>query len=333
MVRYARVTMAFRGDEIMTLELTDREHVILERVRKLLAVANDERGNENQSAVAAAKAHELLEQYNLDMALIGSSNPKQNERANEYFKGGLYKWQRNLWHSVAQLNFCMYWYVKGNYAGAKYQHRVLGRQHNVVGAEVLADYLQQAIERLAQETARERGVNVFCRPMIAFREGMANRLCERLYALRRERLAEERRKQEENEQRAQSNGSTGTGLVLASLIQDEGDLNHDFLYGLEPGTTAQRRRDAIMKTQQREEEFKKWAEANPEEYAALLEQRRRENEEFDKKYQRRQNRGRRMTAEEERRMMVEFDEGYGEGDNISLNQQINEGSSTTKRLN
>lgn len=307
----------------MPLELSEQDLVILERVKKLLAIANDARGNENQASVAAAKAHELLEKYNLDMAMVGKT-AKGKQRGYNNFKGGLYKWQRYLWEAVAHLNFCLYWSRKGNRRGATYEHRILGRQHNVIGAQVLADYLQQTVERLAQDMARERGLNVFCKEMIAYREGMATRLCRRLNELRRQRLEEERHKQEE-----QASKSTGTNLVsLSGLIQDEKDLNLDFVYGCEPGTHARRRHEYAVEQRQRQEEFEKWKVENPEEYAKLQEQRRKEDEEWRKREERnaRRRKGtyreRAKTSEELRAEMPEFREGYDRGGDISLNQQV-----------
>ena len=128
---------------------------------------------------------------------------------------------------------------------------MLGRHHNVVGAQVLADYLQQTIERIAQDTARERGVNVFSQPMIAFREGMADRLCDRLAQLRYERLEAERRK---NEQAQAPSG----GMALSVLVQDEADLNNDFIMGYEPGTTARRRQESDALWQKQKAEYEQF---------------------------------------------------------------------------
>lgn len=315
----------------MTLELNARAMEIIEKVKKLLAIAADDSAvNEHQAASAAAKAQELLEAYNLDMAQIDDN--RTSDRQDKKRKGGLYKWQRSLWDSVAKLNFCMYWSEKGNYKGAKYEHRVLGRQENVIGAEILADYLQQTIERIAQDTARERELNVFCKPMIAFREGMAERLCERLLALRREKLAAEK-EQQAKDQAQQANGDTTNALVLATLIADEESLNYDHLYGFEPGTTARRRQKAQEGYKRSMADREQWKLDNPVAYAAEREASRKADEAYWKKEERnaRRRKGyrpRAESAEDRRRGMAEFGEGYSAGGDVSLNQQLNDNTTT-----
>jgi hypothetical protein len=319
--------------EIM-LELSPKAQAVIEKVKKLLALANDERNNEHQAAAAAAKAQELLEAYNLDMAIVGKTakGPQGGRREDTRLKGGLYKWQRRLWEAVADLNFCMYWSIKGLSKGSTYEHRILGRQENVIGAQVMADYLQQTVERLAQETARDREVNVFAREMVAYREGMAQRLVERLQRLRREKLQAEKERQRQEMEQARANGpSNPHGLVLASLIEDENALNLDHLYGYEPGTTARRRREAELRYRQEVEARKRWREENPEEAARLDAQRQKEYEQEMKRQERNRRRRtgsyreREPTAEERRQMLPEYDEGYERGDDVSLNQQVDEG--------
>lgn len=326
------------------LELSAADIKILDRVKKMLAIAENDGATEAEASTAAAMAAEMLEAYNLDIAQIGHTAKGPQGREDKKRRGGLYKWQRYLWEAVAELNFCMYWSVKGTAKGSTYQHRILGAVHNVVGAEVLADYLQQTIERIAKEEARERGINVFKKEMIAFREGMATRLCQRLIDLRRERLREERRKAEE----AAANQPEGSGqaLVLQSLIQDEDDLNNDYRFGREPGTTAQRRRDMDARWEARKVERRQWELDNPEEAAIQKAAKKAEDDAYwkaEEKKERarerrreregyREPRSRKKTAEEKRRDLPEFREGVERGETISLNQQVDEGNNDTRSI-
>ena len=310
------------------LELSQEAQGVIAKVKKLLAMAETSSYNEHEAAAAAAKAQELLVAYNLDMASIGGSS----ERGQTELKGGLYKWQRYLWEAVARLNFCMYWSIQGNEKGAKYMHRVLGRQENTIGARVMSEYLQQTIERLAKTIAREREINVFCREMIAYREGMSTRLIERLNSLRWERLQEERRRQQEAEATRDHTASSGTDVVLSSFIKDEHLLNPDHLSGYEPGTTARRRAEADARYNDQLAKHKQWRMDNPE--AAARQDKAKEAErEADRKREERNAkrrtggyRERAYTAEDQRRDMAEFGEGYVEGGNVSLNQQVDEGT-------
>jgi hypothetical protein len=255
--------------------MTEVSETTLRRIRSLLSLAGNN-PNEHEAAAASQKALELMEQYNIDAATLDTSVKRRGERKQNFTAGGLYGWQRKLWEGVAKLNFCMYWCEKGLKKGDKYQHKVLGSATNVLSMGLMAEYLQNAVERLAQQYAKEHRLNVFCRDMIAYREGMAARLVERLEQLRKERLEEERRRAEEERAKQSHPGyaGSGTALVLADLIHTEEDYNNDFLYGYEPGTHARWRaeraaRDAVWKAEYDEKQrLHKERYANDPEYKA-----------------------------------------------------------------
>lgn len=236
------------------------EHV-LDRLEKLLRMA--ESPNEHEAAVAMSKAQQIMDDFNIDAATLGkSAKGKQGApRKDEKSKGGLYGWQRDLWKAVAEMNFCRYWSIKGLGKGSVYEHRLLGSTVNVKSTQIMANYLQQAVERLAKDEAKLRGVNVFCSDMIGFREGIADRVVERLQALRQERIREADRKKREDAARASHPGSAGssTALVLSDVMQSEEDLNNDHLHGWEPGTTARRRMEDEQKRQMDAAKRRLWA--------------------------------------------------------------------------
>ena len=80
-------------------------------------------------------------------------------------RGGFYQYQRDLYESVAQLNFCMYWtqtYYETKRHGARERdgtisysvrpvrqkrHRLVGRIINTKSTIAMATYLEQAIEQ------------------------------------------------------------------------------------------------------------------------------------------------------------------------------------------
>jgi hypothetical protein len=214
--------------------LTNEQQDVIAKVQKLLSLAGNNT-NEHEAQAATQKAMDLLSAYNLSMHQIGGK-PTDNKRQDKKRKGGLYAWQRDLWKEVATLNFCMYWSIKGLERGSSYEHRVLGSEVNVVSTEVMADYLQQAIERLAQAWAKEQGYkSVFVREAIAYREGMALGVQTRLAKKRADRDAEEQARRD-----AEPKGD-GRGLILADVANSEADYNTDYVNGLEPGTTARQR--------------------------------------------------------------------------------------------
>lgn len=251
----------------MSNELSPEAIATIEKVRLML----DTRGcTEEEAATRSAVAMRLLAKHNLDMAMVADKKIEDSARHDMKKSGGLYQWQRDLWTAVAKLNFCVYFSIKGLTKGSTYQNRVIGRQENVIATEVMAGYLQQTVDRLAQEWAKSRSMNVFCKDAIAYREGMADRLCARLREAREERLEEDRRKAAAEATRARHPSSApGAALVvLSSVISAEADLNADYLNGHPPGTTARRR--AEWERQQAEDRAarEKWQRENPEEWKA-----------------------------------------------------------------
>lgn len=330
--------------------LTQEQQDVIAKVQKLLALAGNNT-NEHEAQAATQKAMDLLSAYNLSMHVVGKAGERgaSGVRKDQKRKGGLYSWQRDLWGAVASLNFCAYWSIKGLERGSAYEHRILGSEVNVVSTEVMADYLQQAVERMAQAWAKERGYkSVFVREAIAYREGVATGLVGRLQEKRRERDAEEKAKQD-----AQPKGD-GRGIVLADVANSEIDLNTDYINGLEPGTTAAKRAEqaarqaAATAAYNEEMETKKKRRAEDPVYDAECKAKEEANQKYwddlvaksrgkqDKSAARREKRAntpgydslgykivyRQETAQEARQRMSTFGEGYHDAKKINLDKQV-----------
>ena len=314
---------------------------VIEKVRKLLALSKNN-DNEHQAEAAANKARELLEAYNLDMAVIGRETNSFAPRDKQILRGGLYKWQRDLWHMTAMLNFCRYSYYRGLGAGTSYEHELIGSKVNVISTTIMAQYLQDTIERMAQEWVRGHrpGRSVFIKEAIAYREGMENRITMRMWAIREDRLREDKKKSEEEAARKKAAGVyTRNALVLADVVSNEEDLNNDFIYGHPPGTSARLRKareDAREAASREADELlrrqNEWDEAHPAEAEARKAKERKEyDERMNKAYAKMKNkRHRKATPEEERRSLNSFRTGYNDGEHVSLEKQV--GRSTTRRI-
>lgn len=308
---------------------------VIAKVRKLLALA-DNNPNENEAANAAAKAQELLEAYNLDMAVVGQKERKYAKREDKKRGGGLYKWQRNLWFATAQLNFCNYYFYRGLKAGSQYEHQLIGSQANVVSTEVMAQYLEGVVERLARKWVAENrpGKSIFIREAIAFREGVAGRLTGRLWEKRWARLAEDNERIKQERERNRAHGvNTENALVLQDVINTEEDLNADYINGWEPGTSARRRLEADARraaAQAAAEELlrkqEEWDAAHPEEAARRKARQAQEDEaraqDAAKEWAKQQFRARKPTPEEERAKLRSYREGWNEGGAVSLDKQV-----------
>jgi len=308
---------------------------VIAKVRKLLALAGNNT-NEAEAASAAQKAQDLLEAYNLDMATVNEQTKTFAVREDTRTGGGLYKWQRALWYATATLNFCRYSYIRGNKLGSQYEHQLIGSKANVIGARIMAEYLEGVTERLARKWVRENhpGKSVFIKDAIAYREGLAGRLTNRLWAKRHEHLAAEQDRIRQERARNLSAGiNTENALVLQDVINTEEDLNTDYLNGWEPGTAAKQRvireaRQAAAEAAVAEElrKYAKWAEEHPEEAAKLRAQQEKADKEQYDNYWAKQNgaRKRKPTAEEIRRSTPAYREGWAKGDEVQIERQVKE---------
>lgn len=220
---------------------------VLTKIRKLLALAADKRGNEHECAVAAEMAQSILAQYGLEMAQLGdvvNDDPASKRAKVSHDRSAMYNYQRVLMEHVAKTHFCRYFTVEefaesfGKTRKVR-RHQLLGRSINVQAATMVYDYLIDTMDRLLPWQGMEkRGKNA-----LAWLDGCSSRLGERLDQKRRDMEAESERKKQEEATRSRhpSAAPAGNALVLADAYGSEDDLNTDFMYGYEPGTTARNR--------------------------------------------------------------------------------------------
>jgi hypothetical protein len=223
---------------------------LIEKIKKMLALANDKRGNEAEASVAAAKAAELMEEYGLTVMAVESSGGVAEGREREAFRNDL-RWHfyEPLMRAVAESCFC-YLDVERLTAHKRFEFTLIGRQSAVVSAKVLYEYLKTTIHRLGREAKSGGAVELlFC-------AGASERIVERLHDRHVNRLREQKqeveRKQREAASRAQHPGaapSTSTALVvtLEDYEQRERELNEDHRRGRPPGTTAKERQEQQAK--------------------------------------------------------------------------------------
>lgn len=296
---------------------------VVAKIEKLLRLGEGN-ANEAEAAAALSKAQELLALYNLDMATIEQASGKADgKRSDEQTAAGAHKYQRALWQRLADLNFCWYWteqrtVPKGTKTERRYEHRVVGRQVNVITTKNMALYLNATIDRLCREHIG--GVNslFYSSAAVAFREGVADRVFEKIRAKRREMQAAEAKAKKEAESKA---SGTGTSLVvtLNDVAQREWAANYDFLYGEGAWARSQARaaesrakQEAAMKAA--DEAYAAWAAANPKAAA--------KKEAAEKARAERRWREYRETAQDRRKRTDAYRAGYKAGENVSLDPQV-----------
>jgi len=294
---------------------TEFNQNIIEKVKKLLAMANDSRGNENEANLAMERVQQLLASYNLTMSEVENSPDKNNKTIEDtkrakttIHKNAMYKYQQ-LMSYIADSHYCVYFlgermlYNEKSMKWNKRKYHVLiGREVNTVTATLMFDYLDNTINKLVNELY-PNPLNL-TKSAVSWREGCARRLCQRLY----ERRVERDNKQKEEAQKA----SNGTGLMLLTDIRsNEQDLNNDFYYGYPAGTTTKRRHEyleaqknkvevpeaEVLSDKERADREKKWKKAQ-------------------EKYQREQSR---RWANKDIRA---FNAGFEKGNEIGLDDQL-----------
>lgn len=135
--------------------MTDEK--VIERVRKLMALATS--SNEHEAAAAAAKAQELMLKYNLQMAQL-EEKPEDVAVQNYFDKDGSATWRKQLMATIAKTCLCRI--VIGEAWGAKGRKWILfGEPANVEVALYLYEYLSGEIIRLSPRPMSTSYSNAF----------------------------------------------------------------------------------------------------------------------------------------------------------------------------
>jgi hypothetical protein len=175
----------------------------VEKIRKLLALAQS--GNPNEAALAAARARELMVQYAIDEAqlLPQDREPISTESLNVGSKK-IPHWEALLSYILAPHFFCRSFYTRGS------DIHVVGRKSDREACIATFWYLRNEIKRMsALAWGREPAENTVHGKTwkTGFNEGCVRTIKERL----------------EGEKNLLASDNTGTALVLAQRQQETDD--------------------------------------------------------------------------------------------------------------
>lgn len=183
---------------------------ILDKVRKMLNLANDAGASEGERDNALRMAHALLAKHNLDMSQVDMSGGGQGEaRGEDHIKVRSKMWMAHVANAVAKLMFCTCYMTK-RHDGLELTY--IGRISNVTTAKEMTDYLIESIRREGAKFAKGDS-----RAHLSFNKGATARIVDRCTVLR------------VDAERASQGASTGTSLVLASVYKTELQANQDYL--------------------------------------------------------------------------------------------------------
>jgi hypothetical protein len=190
---------------------------ILERVRKLLAMANDERGNEGERDNALRMANNLMAKYQLDMADIPTEVRERDDPIGRFDVDGWYiPWCNMIRGSVARLFSCKY-LQGGKINATRGRHIFIGRASNATTAMLMSDWIVKEALREADRVAGHR----LTPAGRSFGLGVASRLARRVTELLEKSAAELSREQGSEIQ------SNGRDLVIDSCERTLGGRRVD----------------------------------------------------------------------------------------------------------
>lgn len=328
------------------------------RIQKMLALASHKDTPEAEAAAAAGMVQRMMETYNLSVHQLESAGTQTGlggkREKRQHDRAAMYNHQRELMACIAKNNFCRHWvaevYVpherkEGQQRRAK-RHMLLGRDINVKSVEMVYDYLIDTMDRLLPW----QGMDKRGKDALLWLAGCTERLCTRLDDQRRQ--AEEASKAEAQEAAVRAkhpsaaNGSGGNALVLVDVYQNEEELNLDYMYGFEPGTTTRKRlekeaqqREFAAKVKSYQDQGYSWSDAwdmayygkIPERTPAVVveekqetdAQRRKRAEKEERQEQAYSDRAyRRQRKEDERRTSMAYRMGSVAGQDIGLDAQV-----------
>lgn len=182
---------------------------ILDRVKKMLALANDAAATEGERDNAMRMAYNLLAKHNLSMADLPSDQSSEPREQQEITVSADI-WARSLAQAVGKLFFSKYFFMRTRTSG-KDIHCFVGRQSNVITATHMTEYLIKSIKREAGKRYRSA----------TSPEGRS--FCVGTVSTIRRRVEELISKDTES--------TPGSALALVSLHKSELVANEDWLAG------------------------------------------------------------------------------------------------------
>lgn len=187
------------------------EEKILDRVRKMLALANDTRASDGERDNALRMAHNLLAKHNLSLADVEAAARNASDPRGEHSEvGWAQPWARTIYDAMAHLFFCRYAYG-GKINSTKLRHNMIGRASNATTALLMSDYLCTSILR----ECRQLYTHNLSPQSREFATGAAHRIYWRVQQMIKDQAA----------QRAEHPMSNGRALVLADIYKVESEAN------------------------------------------------------------------------------------------------------------
>jgi hypothetical protein len=196
------------------------------RVRKMLALANNAAATEGERDNALRMAFATMAKHNIQMSDVAHSGTPDEAREQQVAQLSVYPWARSIAHSMADLFFCAY-YFQRPWKGKRASHYFVGKQSNAITANEMACYVVGSVfkelrQRYGSETAPEAR---------AFATGAADKLRARVRTMQREATTPtvsqgvQAGAPGSDVMIASTSTTPGNALVLANLYKTEREAN------------------------------------------------------------------------------------------------------------
>jgi len=181
---------------------------IINRIKKMLALANDLAATEGEREAALRAAYSTMTKYNIGMATVAQHGAPEAriDFDNQSFS---WMWAKQVNGIIGKLFFCKV-LIGRKINGTQVEYHFIGKESNAMTAAVMADWIVKSILKEGRKLYKENTSP----GMRAFAMGAMARLGTRV---------DELIKQE------QAQATPGTALVLVDLYRTEETANDEFV--------------------------------------------------------------------------------------------------------
>lgn len=188
------------------------EDKVLNRIRKMVDLANNLAATEGERDTALQMAHNLMTKYQIDMAFVDKKiREREDPRGRFISEGWNMPWCKQIRMAIGKLFMCHY-FVGRKINATRGTHHFVGRESNATTAILMSDWI---IKSLLREGTKRYGHNLMPETR-SFATGCAVMLHHRVDELRvkaQEEVAH----------------STGRSLMLIAIEEQEDEANGDYI--------------------------------------------------------------------------------------------------------
>ena len=188
-----------------TVQATANDKVI-DRIKKMMALANCAGASEGERDNALRMTYNLLAKHNLSMNEVEAHNrDKEEGRESQKATFVVYPWARQIAGLVGSLFFCNYYFMRSP-NGKQASHVFIGKESNAATAQYMSEFV---VKSVCREAARLYG-SAIAPEARCFAIGVVRQLQERIAEIKASLNKE---------------SAPGTALALANLDKAEREAN------------------------------------------------------------------------------------------------------------